>query len=145
MKLIAKKPCSFGGKKFYIGNEIPAELVADAKAQEKWGVLAIISDDAGISPDPSEEREEKTEPATISLAVQTQEGELPLDVTPEGLQAVVNVLTGTAPQAEPTIEQMTDSDALILLHLVDNRRTVKAAAEARAKALNAPEEEVGEQ
>lgn len=145
MKLIAKKPCSFGGKKFYIGNEIPAELVTDAKAQEKWGVLAIVADDAGISPDPSEEREEQTDPATTSLTVQTKEGELTLDVTPEGIQSVFNVLLGTAPQAEPTIEQMSDSDALILLHLTDSRKTVKEAAEARAKALNAPEEEVGEQ
>lgn len=36
MRLIANKPCSFGGKKFYIGNEIPENLVADARLQRKW-------------------------------------------------------------------------------------------------------------
>ena len=35
MRLIANKPCSFGGRQFYIGDEIPANLVADAKTQEK--------------------------------------------------------------------------------------------------------------
>lgn len=46
MKLIAKKPCSFGGRQFYIGDEIPANLVADAGAQEKMGVITITNDDA---------------------------------------------------------------------------------------------------
>lgn len=49
MRLIAKKPCSFGGQKFYIGDEIPKNLVADAKLQEKMGVIAIINDNIGES------------------------------------------------------------------------------------------------
>lgn len=47
MKLIAKKPCSFGGEKFYIGDYIPAELIADPAAQEKLGVILIIKDNDG--------------------------------------------------------------------------------------------------
>lgn len=47
MKLIAKKPCSFGGQKFYIGDEIPAGLVADAKLQEGYGVITIMNDSEG--------------------------------------------------------------------------------------------------
>ena len=31
MKLIAKQPCSFGGNKYYIGDEIPAEHVLDPR------------------------------------------------------------------------------------------------------------------
>lgn len=49
MSLIAKKPCSFGGRKFYIGDEIPTNLVADAKLQEKMGVITIINDNIGGS------------------------------------------------------------------------------------------------
>jgi len=41
MRLIANKPCSFGGRQFFIGDEIPADLVANVKAQEKMGVIAI--------------------------------------------------------------------------------------------------------
>jgi len=44
MVLIANKPCSFGGQKFYIGDKIPANLVADARLQEKLGVLTVTSD-----------------------------------------------------------------------------------------------------
>lgn len=49
MSLIAKKPCSFGGRKFYIGDKIPTNLVADAKLQEKMGVITIINDNIGES------------------------------------------------------------------------------------------------
>lgn len=41
-QLIAKKPCSFGGLQFYIGSEIPADLVADPAIQERLGVLSIV-------------------------------------------------------------------------------------------------------
>ena len=51
MKLIARKACSFGGKKFYIDDEIPAELVLDPRTQEKRDVLTIVHDDAGTAPD----------------------------------------------------------------------------------------------
>lgn len=49
MRLIANKPCSFGGRQFYIGDEIQADLVADAGMQEKMGVIAIVKDTGGVS------------------------------------------------------------------------------------------------
>lgn len=49
MKLIAKKPCSFGGRKFYIGDEIPENLVTDARMQEKMGVITIANDMGVVS------------------------------------------------------------------------------------------------
>lgn len=48
MRLIANKPCSFGGRQFYIGNEIPLNLVADARMQEKLGVITILNDNEGV-------------------------------------------------------------------------------------------------
>lgn len=49
MRLIANKPCSFGGRKFYIGDEIPENLVADARLQEKYGVITTVNDSEGGS------------------------------------------------------------------------------------------------
>lgn len=40
--LIAKKPCRFCGKQFFIGEVIPEELVADPGLQERFGVLAVV-------------------------------------------------------------------------------------------------------
>lgn len=42
MRLIAKKPCSYGGKKFFIGDEIPAELVVNIEREEKLGVMQSL-------------------------------------------------------------------------------------------------------
>ena len=50
MKLIAKKPCNFG-RKYFIGDEIPEECVLDPKAQEKMGVIEVVSeDDSNVDP-----------------------------------------------------------------------------------------------
>ena len=137
MKLIAKKPCSFGGKQFYIDDEIPAEIVLDPKAQEKRGVLVCV--DAQGQPQP----EPQLAPArTVNISVSTDDGQpIDLDVYPEGLNEVFAALMSNATTAEEIVNQMTDGDALILLHMTDSRKSIKAAAEARAKAL----QEAGEQ
>ena len=50
MRLIAKKPCNFGGKRFYVGEKIPAGLVTDPKKQERLGVIAIANNEGkGVS------------------------------------------------------------------------------------------------
>ena len=143
MKLIALKPCSFGGKKFYIGDEIPAEHILDPRAQEKLRVLAIVPDEAGETP-PAEHEETHTEVETMAVVVRAKEGDIPLSLTKESLQNVVDILTGKPADAEAIIATMTDGDALILVHATDSRRAVKEAAEERAKALN-PEESAGDQ
>lgn len=48
MRLIAKKPCSYGGKKFFIGDEIPSELVVNIEREEKLGVISAANDEAGV-------------------------------------------------------------------------------------------------
>lgn len=135
MKLIAQKACSFGGKRFYIGDEIPEEYVLNPNAQEKLGTLAIVSDNSSASA-PAD----LTGTETMNVVIHAEEGDMPLFITNDGLQAVVDVLTGNADDAKSVIEQMTDGDALILLHITDNRKSVKATAEARAKALSGSQE-----
>lgn len=133
MKLIAKKLCHFGGKQFYIGEDIPAELVLNPQAQEKMGVLVIVDGDAeggscGSQPivisDP-----------TLTICVSVNGSDMELEPTDRGLQDIFNVLIGQPAAAKDIINGMTDEDALILLHLSDSRKAVKAAAEERAKSL----------
>lgn len=138
MKLIAKKPCSFGGKKFYIGDEIPAEFVVDPAGQEKMGVLVRVAQE---HPAPEKIHNEVD---TMTVVIRGKEGDMPLNLTRKGLQAVVDVLTVKPADAETIIEKMEDGDALILVHIVDARKAVKSAAEARAKDLNT-EESAGDQ
>lgn len=142
MKLIAKTPCSFGGMKFYIGDEIPGEYVLNPEEKEKMGVLVCVADE------PGEEASDGGRPETgpVEIVIHAEEGDMPLSVTPAGLQSVFDVLTGKPAEASAIIEEMTDGDALILLHISDNRKAVKAAAEARAKAISEDfQESAGEQ
>ena len=60
MKLIAKKPCSFGGKKFFIGDEIPSHLVLNPIQQEGWGILKISKDEP--TPEPMADEETRSAP-----------------------------------------------------------------------------------
>lgn len=136
MKLIAKKPCNFG-KQFFVGDEIPLEAVLDPKLQENRGVLAIVDDEAGTAPAAPAAQANPVD--TMTVVIHAEEGDMPLDLTREGLQAVVDVLTSNVEGAEPIVAQMTDGDALILLDMTDNRKTIKTAAKERAQELNAQE------
>ena len=48
MKLIAKKRCSYGGRKFFAGDEIPADIVLNVEREEKLGAISIANDEAGV-------------------------------------------------------------------------------------------------
>ena len=145
MKLIAKKPCSFGGEQFYIGDEIPVELVKEPETQEKYGILTIVKGDTETS-------ETAVAPIVIAdpiltICVRVGDEEMELEPTDDGLQDIFNVLIGEPNAAIATINKMTDNDALILLHLSDRRTTVKKAAKTRAEELQKIEEQesAGEQ
>ena len=130
MAYTALRPCCFSGEKFTVGQSVPAELIRPgvADALVKMGVIAP---QGGQAP--------KAAPAPVeaeTLTVHAEEGDLALTMSVEALQSVVDVLTGAANQAEGIVAGMTESDALILLHCADSRKTVMAAAEARGKALS---------
>jgi hypothetical protein len=129
MKLIAKQPCSFGGKKFFIGDEIPAGFVVNPVEQEKMGVLVRVA------------QEHPAPKSPIAILIHAEEGDMEFCPTPEGLQAIFDALTGTADEAKAIAAEMTDCEALILLHMADGRKSVKAAAEARGKEISKPDEE----
>lgn len=133
MKLIAKKPCSFGGERFYIGDEIPLKLVQNPKTQERYGTLAIVEGDA-VTPAPTVTPVVVSDPV-LTIGVRVGDEEMDLEPTDDGLQDIFTALISDADGAIATINKMTDNDALILLHLADRRTTVQKAAKARAEKL----------
>ena len=139
MKLIAKKPCSFGGERFYIGDEIPVELVQNPATQEKYGILAIMEGDA-VTPAPTVNATVVSDPV-LTITVSVNGEQMDLEPTDDGLQDIFNVLIADPDSAIATVNKMTDNDALILLHLSERRTTVKKAAKARAEKLRELTEE----
>ena len=127
MKLIAKQPCSFGGKRFFIGDEIPVELVQEPATQEKYGKLAIVNDNAVTEPGGNA--------TVVHLVIRGKDGDVALDLTPESIQSVMDVLTADADNAAKLVKEITSDDILFLVNAADSRKTVQAAAKARAQAL----------
>ena len=133
MAYVAIKPCKFAGQSFRIGEVVPAELIQPGAAKNliRMGIIAEQSGELIVS----KAAETKKAPQKHKVAVHAKEGDMDLDLTQEGLQAIFDVLTGNVSAAESTINEMTDEEALILLHISDSRKSVKELAETRAKAL----------
>ncbi len=153
MRLIANKPCSFGGKQFFVGDGIPEELVADAQMQAKYGVITIANDgevsgnqsgtsfchedaaelekfrELGVTPQQIKEMDE-------SYAVLAKElGELKM---------VFGILQITAEEAVKTIADIKSRNVLTLIHASDSRKTIKNAAKEQIDKLSSAKAETNE-
>ena len=126
MKLFAQKPCSFGGRSFFVGEEVPEELVLNPLIQEKMGVLATISDGAEIQDGlPVEKLQEMVaEVADVKLSVFT-------DILQIGVSKA-----DEKQKISEKIRKVDSEDLLILLDALDSRRYVKDLAQARAEQIS---------
>lgn len=128
MALIAQRPCHFGGKDFFIGEEVPEDLVLNPGFMIQAGVLvetasAILKAETGEAVD------------AIHVVLHREGEELALSLSEQDLQKVFDVLTGAANAAGDIIGAMDSDDALILIHAADGRKGVKTLAAERAKEL----------
>lgn len=147
MGLIAKRPCSYGGKKFFIGDEIPADLVADVAREEKLGVISITNASAGVSVQSGtlfsqEQVDEMIQSAVAEIKpfesddygfTITVKGEgdnvTAVSCSTEDVQEVVDVLQMNADDGAKAVANVKSDSVLILLHALDTRATVKKAAQ----------------
>lgn len=156
MRLIAKKPCSFGGQSFFIGEQVPVNLVVNPESQEKLGVLAIAKDESEEVPattagtfsqkqvdemvaaavaavkDVDQKTFSETFPVTI---IGAGEEDMAILVTPEDVQTAFLILQKNAEEGIKEIETIKSENALIIVHAIDNRKTVKEAAKKQAENL----------
>lgn len=138
MRLIAKKPCSFNGQTFYIGDEIPSEFVINPKAQEKLGVISIAADGG----DPSESAVTGAFVGQVEFAIpiNQRDGKMILHCNEEQICKAAEVMQMTAGEAKETIKEIEDEKVLILLNACDSRKAIKEATEAAATKLNFEED-----
>lgn len=132
----AIKPCNFAGLNYRIGEPIPEAVLLPGAIPGliRMGVIAV-SDDSWPARDATEPTEGKERVEAVTIHVPVDEGTLELTAAAEALQDIFSALCGNVNEAEKIIKRMTDTDALVLLSLADNRKSIKAAAEERAKAL----------
>ena len=90
MKLVANKPCTLSGKRYFIGEEIPAEAVTDPVALEKMGVLTVIRD--GIPVETLEECAASVGEVFFKIEIVKGDKGFDLDVTEPQLQEAVKTM-----------------------------------------------------
>lgn len=133
MRLIARRPCSFGGKKYFIGDEVPAEDVINPTVQEDQGTLAIVKDDQGVLETAGDGK------VTIPV-IRDGEGDvadvLSIPLTEGEVQHVFAIMQMTADKAAEAMEDVNSEEVLIVLHAADSRSGVKKAAKKRAEQLS---------
>lgn len=132
MKLIAKKPCSFGGKAFFINDEIPVNVVLNPKQQEELGVLSIVFDG-----------EAATGILETDIAIpvfKSYDGDtaqvmgVPLNIGE--IQEVFSIMQMNVEEAMKAIEATKSENMLIVIHACDSRAGVKKAAQKKADNLS---------
>lgn len=140
MKLIAKKPCSFNGQTFYIGDEIPPEFVINPKAQENLGTIAIVSVSDASRTNLAEDGQ-----VEFGVPIKQKDGTMTLYLNEEQICRAVEVMQMTASEAKEAIKGIAEEKILILLNACDSRKTIKEATEDAASELNSEEREVQEE
>ena len=143
MKLVANKPCTLSGKRYFIGEKIPAEAVTDPVALEKMGVLTVIRD--GIPVETLEECVASVGEVFFKIGIVKGDKSFDLDVTEPQLQEAVKTMQMNQKDAVAHIRgSVKDNTVLIFLNAVDSRTTVKKEAETKAKSLEELEESAGD-
>lgn len=146
MKIIALKPCNFGGNKFLIGDEIPEELVQNPNEQKKRGVIAISQDGEGI---PMAKVTANVSEMKIPVVIHSEKGDLTIEVTQEELNVFFDVLqipvskTEDKQKVSVLIQSIESLDLLIMLDALDGRKFVKEESEKRADAITPDKEDSG--
>lgn len=147
MKLIAKKRCSYGGRKFFAGDEIPTDIVLNVEREEKLGVISIANDEAGVPEQSgalySQEQVDKmmadavaelkpfdSDNAGFTVTVKGEgDNVTAVSCSAEDIQSVVDVLQMNADDGAKAVANVQSDSVLILLHALDTRATVKKAAQ----------------
>ena len=158
MKLIAQRPCVFGGRKFYKGQEVPLELVDNIYVQAKRKTLVVSYEDSEIQVSGGQSGTFFTQEqvdnmiaaavgelksfnedvdAVVMIAVEgsSDEQQMAVPATPEEIQQVFSIMQMTAENGAKAITEVNSENVLILLHAADSRKTVKEAAKKRADTL----------
>ena len=144
MKIIALKPCNFGGNKFFIGDEIPEKFVQNPNEQKKRGVIAISQDGESI---PMAQVTAEVSEMKFPVVIHSEDGDLTVEVTQDEIGVFFDILqipvskTEDKQKVSALIQSIDSLDLLIMLDALDGRKFVKEESEKRAAAITPDDEE----
>lgn len=140
---VVKKPLSIGGRRRAIGELLSDDEVKGGSivrsgyvAQVDSGLLdlageAVLSQKASFS--------EGSASALINLPVIDKNGNTVISVAPEAIQEAVRLVQLTAKEASKQIEEDSTLETLAVLRLIEARKEVRSAVNAKTSALEQEE------
>lgn len=135
MSYVALRPCKFAGKEYLIGQEIPGDVIDPMAAKRLKNVGKIADAIATVTVSETGQQVEQGEP-TFTINIHLDDGMIPLAITNEDAQVIFSVLQAPVKDAEPLVASIKNEDVLMLIHAVDQRKSIKEAAKAQALALS---------
>lgn len=142
MRLIARIPCRFAGKRYLIGDEIPAEVVENPEAQAKRGTITIMND--------GDESTNNQSDVKFIVPIHLPDRDYEVSVTESELTVFTDILQmGVKTNDEKAkiaeiVSSIESEDLLILIDALDGRKPVSEAVKERVDALSAEPETEGE-
>ena len=146
MLYIAQKPCSFGGKKFLIGDTIDEKIILPGAIRRltKAGIIAVAGDVPPVSAT-LEESVTMVGQVKFETTIHAEEGDLKLEITEEALAIFTEIRqlgtnkTEDKQKISELLQKADSVDALIFIDAMDGRKFVQEEAQKRAQALTAEE------
>lgn len=135
MAYIAKKVCSFAGRDFLIGNPIPDELINPGRVADliKIGVITEVPDVYPV--EGMDDIVAEVGQVKFEVNIHAEEGDLPLELTNEELQQLVDVLQAKAEEAKALVAEITSENVLIMVDCLHPIKSVRSAVKERAAEL----------
>lgn len=140
MRIIARKPCNLGGKRYFIGEEIPAEMAGNYTALEKMGVVSVLTDET-----PEMHHIETGAKNRFSIPIIKGENTLELLISEAEMQEAVKTMQMPQKDAVAHIRgHIENNTVLICINALDSRSAVKKETEAKAQEIAESEEGAGD-
>ncbi len=139
MRIIARRPCSYGGQRFFKGDVIPNELITDPKREEKFDMITIEETKEDVFTEQIDTSSVSFDKFEINISsengIQTP---ILLDLTE--LQQAVDIIQTNAEDSVKAIADVSSEAVLIFVHAIDSRSSIKKAAKKRASVLDVLDE-----
>ena len=133
---IAQKPCTISGNKYLIDDVINTEYVSDEDIARLVKMKLIVATGAEAAPVVNAAPEEiLAKPMPVTVPIITDDGVTEIALTAEGIYNALKAIQSKADEAVEIVKVAETEAECILIHKLDERKTVKAAAEARAEEL----------
>ena len=134
----ALKPCTIAGKKYIIDDEVDVSKLSNEEIAflcKRKFIIEGKADGAIVS----------DAPVMLDVPVINKDETLSVAMTGEQLCEVIGLIQKTADEAIEAIKGITDDGQLVLIHRLDSRKTVQAAAKERHEALTTASDKDGDE